>query len=147
MSILSSLTLGAYNPDTLDPVAVARENMLKALRVQLESAKAMVEGKPYLLTRKETKTDPETGEVTKVDVKYPLRKWYYRDQAGVVRLNLKHSNKKLEVQKGKTDIIVGDDKELPATIELVMKAIEAGELDAVLDAAIKAKKPRKSHKK
>ena len=56
-----------------------------------------------------------------------------------MRFAIGHANKRLALDKGKTDIIVGDDKNLLAIVVNVLKAAEARELDRALTAAIASK--------
>ena len=77
-------------------------------------------------------TVEENGQRVRKQVNKPIRTWYWRDAEGLVRFSLRVGNKPIEVDKDKTDIVVGDDKELPNVIDLVIKAVEAGELDRTL---------------
>jgi hypothetical protein len=65
-------------------------------------------------------------------IQVPLRKWYWRDVEGKIRFCLRVGNKKLELKKGKTNIVVGDDRQLPSVIEKCISAAEEGELDGVI---------------
>ncbi len=133
MSYLNELTIvEELNPNTVSPTIKARTRLIAALKEQLKAAEAMVSGETYTITKMRWETNDDTGERVRVPIQVPLRKWYWRDVEGKVRFCLRVGNKRLELQKGKTNIIVGDDKCLPAVIEKCILAAEAGELDQVI---------------
>ncbi len=82
----------------------------------------------------------ENGEKVRKPVKRPLKHWYWRDSTGAVRFAVRVSNKRVELSKGKTDIIVQNDTELPSVIKQVIDAVKAGELDAIINETVKARK-------
>ncbi len=54
----------------------------------------------------------ENGESIRKPVKRPARQWYWRDGEGKVRFAVRVLNKRIELAKGKHDILVGEDKGL-----------------------------------
>jgi hypothetical protein len=124
MTNLSKLTL-APRPAAVksDPFSAAKAALLKNLERQLTSAKAMIDGKPC----------PEVK-----------RKWYLRDGDGKVRLRMRVGPYVLDIGNGMTDIVVGDDKALPKSIEMVVAAVKGGELDEQIKQALSRRKPRKA---
>jgi hypothetical protein len=124
MTNLSKLTL-APRPTAVksDPFSAAKAALLKNLERQLTSAKAMIDGKPC----------PEVK-----------RKWYLRDGDGKVRLRMRVGPYVLDMGNGMTDIVVGDDKALPKSIETVVAAVKGGELDEQIKQALSRRKPRKA---
>ena len=124
MTNLSKLTL-APRPVAVksDPFSAAKAALLKNLERQLTSARAMIDGKPC----------PEVK-----------RKWYLRDGDGKVRLRMRVGPYVLDMGNGMTDIVVGDDKALPKSIETVVAAVKGGELDEKIKQALSRRKPRKA---
>jgi hypothetical protein len=124
MTNLSKLTL-APKPVAVksDPFSAAKAALLKNLERQLTAAKAMIDGKPC----------PEVK-----------RKWYLRDGDGRVRLRMRVGPYVLDMGNGMTDIVVGDDKALPKSIETVVAAVKGGELDEQIKQALSRRKPRKA---
>jgi hypothetical protein len=124
MTNLSKLTL-APRPVAIksDPFSAAKAALLKNLERQLISARAMIDGKPC----------PEVK-----------RKWYLRDGDGKVRLRMRVGPYVLDMGNGMTDIVVGDDKALPKSIETVAAAVKGGELDEQIRQALSRRKPRKA---
>jgi hypothetical protein len=124
MTNLSKLTL-APRPVAVksDPFSAAKAALIKNLERQLTSARAMIDGKPC----------PEVK-----------RKWYLRDGDGKVRLRMRVGPYVLDMGNGMTDIVVGDDKALPKSIETVAAAVKGGELDEQIRQALSRRKPRKA---
>lgn len=48
----------------------------------------------------------------------------------------------MEIEKGKSDILVGDDKELPKVVKSSLEATVAGELDQQIKAVVDTRKKR-----
>ena len=122
----------------LDPAERAKNKLIANLRHQLKAAEAMVAGETYMVPR--TVTVDEDGVRMRKQVNKPLRKWYWRDTTGQVRFSVRVANRAIEIDKGKTDIVVGDDANLPVVLQTVLKAAEAGELDKQVAAAVTAAK-------
>ena len=124
MTNLSKLTL-APRPVAAksDPLSAAKAGLLKNLERQLNSASAMIDGKPC----------PEVK-----------RKWYLRDGDGKARLRIRVGPYVLDMGNGMTDIVVGDDRALPKSIETVVAAVKGGELDEQIRQALSRRKPRKA---
>ena len=130
MPYLKELTIvEELNPQSVSPILKARARLIAALKEQLKAAEAMVAGESYTITKMKWRTNDDTGERVRVPFQVPLRKWYWRDAEGQVRFSLRVRNRKLELKKGMTDIVVGDDRQLPSVIENCISAVEAGELD------------------
>jgi hypothetical protein len=89
-------------------------------------------------------TVDEDGHKVRKPVQYPVRHWYWRDHEGKVRFCIRVFNKRLEIEKGKTDIIVGKDKDLPALVKSLLDAANAGEFDLHLKQAIAQRQKQKS---
>lgn len=120
------------------PFERAKTKLLVNLDKQLKAAEAMVKGEKHLVERFAF-VKADDGSKVKTLVKRPVRKWYWRDATGLVRFAVRVRNKRLELAAGKTDIVVGDDKELPAAIGVVMDAVKAGELDKQITAVVNSK--------
>ena len=133
MSKLKSLKfVEAQQEQKLTPVEKARSLLLYNLNRQLAAANAMVKGEAYFEIRNEYVED-ENGQRIKQDVKKPIRKWYWRDLEGQVRFSLRIRNKAIEIQQGKTDILIGNEKQLVDAISVLIEAVGAGELDKQIE--------------
>ena len=89
-----------------------------------------------MITKIKWETNDDTGERVRVPIQVPLRKWYRRDAEGQIRFSLRVRNRKLELKKGMTDIVIGGDKELPRAVACCISAVEAGELDGGIASAL-----------
>lgn len=140
MSKLKSFKIvEAQSAAPANPVDRARVQLVHNLNRQLASAQAMVKGEAYFETRHEFVED-ENGQRTRQAVQKPLRKWYWRDNDGQVRIRLRVRNRALELEKGKTDILVGEDDKLPQAIEGLIEAISTGDVDDLIKAHLAAKR-------
>lgn len=136
MTYLSKLNLEKQDKAVeRNPFERAKSKLLENMHKQLKAAEAMINGQTFLIERLAFVTG-EDGIKSKQLVKRPLKKWYWRDVNGLVRFALRVRNKRLELTAGKTDIVVGDDKDLPVAIKLAMEAVKAGELDKQINKLI-----------
>ncbi|MBN4083169.1 hypothetical protein JYU08_00630 [bacterium AH-315-B06] len=140
-TILKSLTITAREDNAdMDPVQRAKANLIQNLKQQQIAAEAMVNGEAYTVPH--TITVEEDGVKVRKQINKPIKAWYWRDSVGQVRFSVRVANKRIELAKGSTDIIVGDDAALPNVVATVLKAVEAGELDKAVAAAVNARKSR-----
>jgi len=58
--------------------------------------------------------------------------WWVKDADGNCLLAIRYGSKVLEIEKDKTAIVVGNPDQLVPTIEMIIAAIAAGELDGHL---------------
>jgi len=138
-TILKSLTITAREENAdIDPFQRAKEKLIQNLKQQQLAADAMVKGEAYTVPR--TITVEEDGVKVRKEVNKPIKAWYWRDSVGQVRFSVRVANKRIELAKGSTDIVVGDDTALPQVIATVLKAVEAGELDKIVAATVAARK-------
>jgi hypothetical protein len=107
-----------------NPFDRTKNNLLLNLNQQLKAAEAMVAGEVYMVEKMKTVT--ENGENIKKLIRSPIRRWYWRDSTGLVRFAVRASNKRIELSKGMTDIVVGNDTELPKTVNRHAKVTHFG---------------------
>ena len=143
MSIFKTLKIAEVEKGTADPFLSAKTRLIQNLEIQLKCAEAMVNGKAYTVPSTKTVTDADGVKKT-VNVPHAPRHWYWRDSEGKVRFCIKVLNKRIEIEKGKTDIIVGKDKELPKTVKSLLDAANTGEFDELLKHAVAQRKKRKT---
>lgn len=131
MSKLANLQLSARTRSGMlkSPILRARAKLADNIRLQIEGAKAELEGKAFVRREKRWVTNEETGVREFREVPLKFRAWWWRDEKGGILLALKHGAKRLEIRKEKPTIEVGEEKQLVPTLETVLEAVEAGELD------------------
>lgn len=132
-SILSSLKLTNSPVKTsTDPIIVRREKLLTRLQEQRELALCFVDGKPYIAPDKQRiKTNRETGEKTTVVVKKRVKAWFSGSDGNML-LEVRYGNVPIEFAQGKSAIEVGKVQQLLPTIDTVIEAVKAGEIDELL---------------
>ena len=136
MAILSTLKLvSAKRPANVPPVIQRRNKLLKALFEQVQLATAQVEGRVYAPTKRKTVKNVETGEAVSVSAPKRVKQWWFVSDNGKVNLSLRYGAKALALNsKGANAIELNDTAQVLQTLELLVNAVEAGEMDAAIEA-------------
>ena len=137
MSLLANLKLvTAKKPTQIAPATLRRNKVIERLAEQIELAKAKQEGRTYSATRQRRVTDEQTGQKRTVETAKRMREWWWAAaDSKKTHISLRYGARVIEIAKGKTAVEIGSEKELVATLELLKKAVESGELDAQIEAA------------
>jgi len=117
-----------------NPQAHRRMKLAKKLWEQIQLAKAQAEGTNLTLTRFRTVTNDE-GIRRSVEVPRRVRAWWWTTDTNKLALNLRYGARAVEFSKGKATVEIGAVADLVPTLELLKRAVEAGELDAQIEAA------------
>lgn len=135
-STLASLKFtSAKKPTQLAPVQVRRNKLVGKLVEQIAIAKGKQSGTPYVMTKIVAVTN-ESGQQEIVEVPKRLKEWFWAMDNGKIALTVRYGARVLVLNaKGMTAIEVASMDELVSTLELVKSAVEAGELDAAIEAA------------
>lgn len=122
--ILKSFTFVPQPKVSNDPVIIKRERIVSRLEDQ---RKLLAD--PTFVRRVKRWEKKDGGE--KVLVEKPIRttKWWQPDQNGGFVMTVKVGSKRMEFEKGKAAIAVASMDKLPGTIDSLVKAVRAGELD------------------
>jgi len=102
-------------------------------------ATALANDEPCTIYRDKWITDSETGEREQKRVAKQVKPWYYK-RNNQYYFEVRNGNKALEIQAGLHAIEVGDQANLLPTIETIVEAVIAGELDKALTPEVKASK-------
>ena len=133
MKGLKGLTFGTINKGRENPVLVRRAKLVK----RLEQQKALALDPTYTLTvQKWVKTEDGGKELKQVRKR--LSPWWREDVLGNIALTVRAGGRAIEFEKGKTAIVVASMDQLGPTIETVIAAVRAGELDELLSQQAKA---------
>ena len=128
MTQLKSLTFAALPKVTAaDPVIQRRNKLIVRLQQQI----ALVQDPNFTLTRQKWIAD-EAGVKQLRELRKKVRPWWRTDATGAVVLTVRYGARVIEFAPGKAAIAVGKKEKLISTLETVIAAVEAGELDAVL---------------
>ena len=143
MSALTGLKLvAAKRPQAAPPIVQRRNKLSNQLFQQIELARCLSEGKTYAPTRLRNIRDKHTGERRTVEAVKRVRQWWFVSDTGKVCLQVKYGTRIIELARGKNSIEVGTAAELLTVLSTVKSAVEAGDLDAQIDAASDAVKQR-----
>lgn len=136
MSALTSLKLvSAKKPTNIPPVVLRRNKLSAKLWEQIELARGQTTGKPFVVIKNRTIKDSETGLRKVVEVPKRIRPWWWISESGKVCVSVRYGSKVLELSKGKSAVEVASPEDLIKTLETVRSAVEAGDLDAQIEAA------------
>lgn len=136
MSYLKNLNLSnqTRSGSITSPTERRREKLINALQLQVKAAELSLDGlfHSYPVTR--MIKNAETGIKEKKEVMQKVRPWWWGELDGQVFLTVKYGNKRLQLADGKSSIKVGKVDALIPTLELLIEATRAGELDAQIEA-------------
>ncbi len=146
MSAFNTLKLvSAKRPQTAAPIVLRRNKLSNQLHEQIELARWQADGKTYAPTRVRSIKDKHTGDRKLVEAVKRVKQWWFVADSGRVCLQVRYGTRMLELAKGKNSIEVGTVADLLSVLETVKKCVEAGELDAQIDAASAAVRERFKH--
>ena len=138
MSTLDSLTLVTITKPAKLPLVVQRRNKLSdKIWEQIQLADAKSNGGTYAPLKAKRLKDAE-GNIKLLEVPKRIKPWWFTAENGKVCLILRYGSKALEIAQGKTAIELDKPNELIPTLQKIKAAVEAGELDHLIDAATEA---------
>jgi hypothetical protein len=136
MSTLNSLKLvTAVKPQQMPDVVKRRYKLSNKLWEQIQLAKSQINNEPFSITKMKTVKNIDTGTSETIAVNKRIRPWWFNSEAGALCITIKYGAKVIELAKGKPSIELANKDQLISTLELVKKAVEAGELDHQIDQA------------
>lgn len=141
MSVLKTLKLSTAAPaaSANDPLSRAREKLLGQLAEQKDMVSATLEGRLYEPPKTVGMRKDTSGQRVRVEVNRRVRKGWFQDEAGTVHFIMRVGGKPLELQPGKAAISIGSLDKLPATLDALITAVRAGELDPQIKEAAAAR--------
>ena len=136
MATLATLKLSAaVKPAHMPVIQVRRNKLIKRLWEQMELAKAQQAGTHFAPIKFRSIADPATGMRKQVEVTKRVKQWWFTADNGKLAMNVRYGARMIELAKGKSAIEMANAADLVPTLELIKRAVEAGELDAQIDAA------------
>jgi hypothetical protein len=135
VALLQSLKVTAAKKSVgNNPQVHRRMKLARKLWEQIQLAKSLADGTQFTLTRFRSVTDPD-GSRRSVEIARRVRAWWWTTDTNKLALNIRYGARKLEISKGKSAVEIASAAELVPTLELIKQAVEAGELDAQIEAA------------
>lgn len=140
MSLLKSLKLSAASRSSqpVSPTERGRAKLRAYLYEQRHLATAQAQGATYTPTRTVTKTD-EAGKKMKVEKPRNIRRGWFTGGDGKLFFELRYGGRPLELAKGMNAVEVENIAALPAILDTLDSAVQAGEFDAVVAAAAQSR--------
>ena len=142
MSSLTSLKLvNAQKPQQVAPIIIRRNLLSTQLFHQIELAKALNENRQYTPSQIKVVKDKISGLRQTVEKSIRVKPiWWSADNK--VYIQVKYSNKILELVKGKNSVEVASSSELINAITIIKKAVDEGSLDAQIEIVSKSVRAR-----
>ena len=136
MGVLEKLKIVALAKQVKGTVEQERRKKLaEQLTEQLKLAEAALGGVAYQRTKAAWETDAE-GHRYRVQRPVTLRQWWTVADGGVAQFGVRYGAVPLQLQPGKAAVEVAKLADLPVVIKTLLQAVEAGELDAAVAAAM-----------
>jgi len=133
---LSGLKLSAAKqPVVANAESQRRNKIVLRLVEQRELATAVAAGVAYKKEKTRTLVDKDTGERRSVTVNKRVKQWWFAVDDNRLALTVRYGSQILELGRGKFSVDVADLDQLAPTIDLLIEAVRAGELDAPIAAA------------
>jgi hypothetical protein len=118
----------------LSPQEARRHKLVLKLQEQLKLAEAHAKGERYLVTKPSWSRDAD-GKRVRVQRERQVRPWWWQEGEGVAMI-VRYGARSLELSKGKRAVSISSAALLPGALNTLIAAVQAGELDAAMDAVI-----------
>jgi hypothetical protein len=136
MTLLNTLKLTAARKVRAVPEVVKRRNkLLQKLGEQRALAEALQQRVHYAPKRLRSYTDADTGNRVVKEVPVRIKPWFWTDEKGEILLAVQYGSRQIELSKGKTAVEVGSEANLVTVLDVLISAVQNGELDVQIEAA------------
>ena len=136
MGVLDKLKIVALAKQVKGTVEQERRKKLaEQLTEQLKLAEAALGGVAYQRTKAAWDTDAASNRY-RVQRPVKLRYWWTVADGGVAQFGVRYGAVPLQLQPGKTGVEVAKLADLPVVIKTLLQAVDAGELDTAVAAAM-----------
>jgi hypothetical protein len=116
------------------PAKARRQKLSNKIHEQLQLAKALQSGTEFRPVKLRRVMDDATGELRQVEVPKRLKPWWWPSEAGKLCVTIRYGARTLEVIEGKNAIETDNLAGVITTLEVLRSAVDAGELDARIEA-------------
>ena len=136
MTLLNTLKLTAARKVRAVPEVVKRRNkLLQKLGEQRALAEALLQGRHYAPKRLRSYKDADTGNRVLKEVPVRIKPWFWTGEKGEMLLTVQYGSRQIELTKGKSAVEVGSESNLLNVLDVLLTAVQNGELDAQIEAA------------
>jgi hypothetical protein len=137
-TLLSTLKLvTATRENKTSPVIQRRQKLINKIDEQISLAIAQANGETYSPTKFKNIVNVETGETEYKAMPKRIRAWW-RETGVKLNLTVRYGARIIELAKGKNSIELENFAAVLPTLDLIRKAVEAGELDEAVTKVSKA---------
>ena len=137
-TLLSTLKLvSATRATHISPVMQRRQKLIAKIDEQIEMAQAAANGTAFKPTKFKNVVNAETGDTEYKQVAKKVRAWWW-ETGGKLNLSIRYGARVIELAKGKNSIELDNLAAVLPTLDLIKKAVEAGELDEAITKVSKA---------
>ena len=116
------------------PAQARRQKLSNKIHEQLQMAKALQSGSEFRPVKLRRVMDDSTGELRQVEVPKRLKPWWWPSDSGKFCVTIRYGARTLEVIEGKNAIETESLAGVITTLEVLREAVNAGELDARIEA-------------
>lgn len=135
MAALTALKLvNAKKSNSISPTQFRRNKLSKKLWEQIELAKAVATGGQYSKRRFKTFKGAD-GSRASVEVETTVRPWWWAQDNGRLALSVRYGTRVIALSSKSNAVECADLSELTAALTTIRQAVDAGELDAQIEAA------------
>lgn len=136
-SNLASLKLtAATKPQKLSVAQFRRNKLSKRIWEQIQLAQAEQQGTSFTVKQMRTIKSADTGERRSVEQDKRVKPWWFTADNGKLAVAVRYGARVLPLNaKGMSAVEVDGVAALVPTLQTLKSAVEAGELDAAMDAA------------
>lgn len=118
----------------INPAHAKRQKLSNKITEQIQMAKGLQSGTEFVPTKIRTVRDDETGEIRKVALPKRMKPWWWQSENGKLCITVRYGARTLEVLEGKNAIETDNIAGVITTLEVLRSAVNAGELDARIEA-------------
>jgi len=148
MSVLDQFTL-TQKTRTMQqsPEAKLRGRLIEGLHEQIKAAQAYLAGEAFKRFGERWVMNEETEVKELQTVRLRFTPWFWTELDGKAFVGIRYGNRWLEIKPKKTTIELASIEELVPTLTAILEAVNAGELDGVLQKAADARKAQFARRK
>ena len=136
-ALLATLKLtAAVKPQKVSITQFRRNKLVARIQEQIQLATAQQQGQDFVVKQMRSSKDAVTGLRQTVEATKRVKPWWFVTDAGKLAVSVRYGAKVLSLNsKGLASVEVENTAALVPTLEVLKAAVEAGELDAAMEAA------------
>jgi hypothetical protein len=135
MSGLNALKfIASKRQHSTSPAHARRQKLSAKLHEQIQMAKAVQSGTEFVPVKIRTVRDEATGEMRRVETPKRIKPWWWSSDNAKLCITVRYGARTLDIVEGKNAIETDSIAGVITTLEVLRAAVDAGELDARIEA-------------